>query len=352
MPRLPMTPALQKSTSSGTPRKLLPSAATCLGSVTSATCRSTSAGSLAFASRTVPITRQRSAAYWRASSCPRPRPAPVIRIVLTQNRNQGQTTFLQTLRRFAPPPLSGGRRQKRGLSLILLSWKNQRDGEAVVALDANGLHRRRGDARLGRDQLVQASHALDGCIARARIDHGAVAHDVVDDEQAAGPRELERPAKVFRIVLLARVDERKIERSHELSQRVERLADADLHTIGETGARQIFASNGRMLLECLERDKAPAGREAAREPDRAVAAERADLEDALGAERAREEPEEFAVRGRNADRRQPGGVARLERRGERVVRLHQRLADITVDVLPELHASVPIPGRNRPTRRA
>src|SRR5262245_6575 len=74
MPRLPMMPALQKSTSSGTPLSLAANRAACLVSPTSR-------GYSAFAPRSVPMTRQPSAAYCRASSWPRPLPAPVTRIV-------------------------------------------------------------------------------------------------------------------------------------------------------------------------------------------------------------------------------------------------------------------------------
>ena len=107
-----------------------------------------------------------------------------------------------------------------------------------------------------------------------------------------------------------------------------------------------------MFLESFQRDEAPAGREAARKPDGAVAAERADLENALRAVGTREQPEQLAVRRRDADRRQSGRLARLERRGERRVRPHEGVADVTVDVVPEFHASLPMPGMSRPTRRA
>jgi hypothetical protein len=74
MPFLPLMPALQNSTSIGSPCSFFASRAICPRFVTSR-------GYFAFAPRSVPITRQPSAAYWRASSLPRPRPAPVTRMV-------------------------------------------------------------------------------------------------------------------------------------------------------------------------------------------------------------------------------------------------------------------------------
>src|SRR5262245_13058305 len=74
MPRLPMMPALQNRTSIGAPFSLAARRPICAPSLTSRRCS-------AFAPRSVPITRQPSAAYCRASSWPRPLPAPVMRIV-------------------------------------------------------------------------------------------------------------------------------------------------------------------------------------------------------------------------------------------------------------------------------
>src|SRR6185503_11823684 len=74
MPRLPMIPELQNSTSIGVPFNCFARPAICAASVTSRRYR-------AFAPRSVPITCQPSSAYCRASSSPRPLPAPVTRIV-------------------------------------------------------------------------------------------------------------------------------------------------------------------------------------------------------------------------------------------------------------------------------
>src|SRR5437764_199425 len=90
-----------------------------------------------------------------------------------------------------------------------------------------------------------------------------------------------------------------------------------------------------MFLQRFERDELPAGREPAGEPDGAIAAERADLEDAPGVDEPREDPQEFAVCRGDVDLRQAGGVARLERSFERRVRLDQRFGNVAVDLAPD-----------------
>ena len=73
------------------------------------------------------------------------------------------------------------------------------DGEAVPALDADGLHRGRGQPRLGAQRLEEAG----GCprssgrrLAASAI--AAVAHDVVADDQRAGPGKLAAPSRSSR----------------------------------------------------------------------------------------------------------------------------------------------------------
>src|SRR5262249_48860959 len=78
-------------------------------------------------------------------------------------------------------------------------------------------------------------------------------------------------------------------------------------------------------------------RESASQPDGAIAAERADLQDALRVHQPRQHPEQLAVTWRDADRRQPGLVARLERGLEYRVGMHQRLVEVAVDFVPDLH---------------
>src|SRR5262245_5980209 len=59
------------------------------------------------------------------------------------------------------------------------------DGEAVPSLAADGLDRRRADARLGGQQLEPLPRSPHDEIVAVSVDHGAVADDVVHDDQAA-----------------------------------------------------------------------------------------------------------------------------------------------------------------------
>src|SRR5262249_47025908 len=97
----------------------------------------------------------------------------------------------------------------------------------------------------------------------------------------------------------------------------------------------------------LERDDAAAGREGPREPDRAVPAERAELEDPPRAADPSEEVEELPLGRRDVDRRQARGRVRLERGGERVVRRGDRVGEVTVDLRPALVGHAPEATRAR-----
>src|SRR4051812_15118382 len=67
------------------------------------------------------------------------------------------------------------------------SWRiggHEDDREAVIALVAHGLHHRGFDARLGGDEIEHAPHALNGRVGARRIHDLAIAHDIVDNDQA------------------------------------------------------------------------------------------------------------------------------------------------------------------------
>ena len=89
----------------------------------------------------------------------------------------------------------------------------------------------------------------------------------------------------------------------------------------------------------LERHQPPAGRERAGEQDRAVAAERAELEDRARAVDASEQLQEPALRRGHGDRRQAGVRARLQRRLEHGVAVQQRLPHELVDLVPDAPSS-------------
>ena len=85
------------------------------------------------------------------------------------------------------------------------------DGEAVVALGADGLDRGRRYAVLGPERRHEPVHPLRRFVAR-RLDHLAVADDVVDDDDRAAAGELQRPAEIVGGAGLVGVDEDEIER--------------------------------------------------------------------------------------------------------------------------------------------
>jgi hypothetical protein len=96
----------------------------------------------------------------------------------------------------------------------------------------------------------------------------------------------ERPSAPFEVVgvrTLVGVDEDQIERAAGLGgkggQGVERATDAHLDDAGQTGTGDVGAGHLREAQLGLERDQPTAGRQRPPQPDRAVAAERADLED-------------------------------------------------------------------------
>src|SRR5437762_1942457 len=80
--------------------------------------------------------------------------------------------------------------------------------------------------------------------------------------------------------------------------------------LAKPGLRDIGLSHLGMLGIGLERDQSPTGRQGAGEPDRAVAAERADLENAARTLRPRHQMKQLPLAWRNRNRRQSGFAAR------------------------------------------
>ena len=100
--------------------------------------------------------------------------------------------------------------------------------------------------------------------------------------------------------------------------------------MGDIGARDLRAARVE-----LERDETASGDKPARQPDRAVASERADLEDAPGADHLRQKHQQLALIGRDIDRRQACRFARLERCGQRRIVAYEMVGDIAVDRGPQ-----------------
>ena len=125
-------------------------------------------------------------------------------------------------------------------------------------------------------------------------------------------------------------------------------ADPHLDLAVEAGARDVAARDlGVVLLE-LEADQAAVVRQRAPHPDGAVAAERADLEDPAGVDRAREQVQKLSLRGRHGDVREAGAVPDrcLEHRVGRL----QQSGRVRVDGVPAIVIHGPAVYRRRATQ--
>ena len=100
----------------------------------------------------------------------------------------------------------------------------------------------------------------------------------------------------------------------------------------------------------------PVRRKSPAQPDRAVATQRPELEDRPRPERPRQHLQELALRRGDLDRRQPGRLARPQRRVQRLIGRRQQPADVLIDLPPALLAHRAQPSRpsdrdHRATRR-
>ncbi len=96
---------------------------------------------------------------------------------------------------------------------------------------------------------------------------------------------------------------------------LERVAVDDLHDVGQSGRLDVRGGFLRALRVVLDRHDAAAGfARAETEPDAAVAARRADLEDRLGATRGDEHAQKAAVLFRDRELSLVGGLDLLEDR--------------------------------------
>ena len=188
--------------------------------------------------------------------------------------------------------------------------------------------------------LIEATDASDAVVVALRIDDLAVADDIVDDDHAAWARELQRPGEIVRYVLLVGVNENEIEGSGplggELRQCVKRLAESQVDHLGQTGTIEIGACHLGVARFRLKRHDAATLRQSACQPDGAVAAKRADLQNSAGIDRPGEQHQQFALIGRHRDLRQARIGARFQRRIKHLVGGHEHLAHILVDGGPSL----------------
>ena len=190
-----------------------------------------------------------------------------------------------------------------------------------------------------RDPLSHAAHALHGGVSQI-LDDLALAHHIVDDNQRADMRECQRGLHVAGNIGLVGVDEDEIKRLRPLlaqsRERVESRALHNLNPSAETRAAAILAGHRHMGGVQLQGHKLPGGGQGARQPDRAVPAERADLQDAARTDGERQELQELALTGGHLDVRERGLRARRQCGLERWVGRDQLRLEVGVHVVPSV----------------
>jgi hypothetical protein len=154
------------------------------------------------------------------------------------------------------------------------------------------------------------------------------------DDQRSRARELERELEIRRVARLVGVDEDQVERPGTIGdQRAQRLEcglcshlddTADLRPL-EVGPRDFGVVRVR-----LDRDHPPVRGNRPRQPDRAVAGQRAQLEHGPCADRPCEQVQQLPLERRDFVRRQP----RVERGRERGVGRREPLGQIALDCRP------------------
>ena len=122
----------------------------------------------------------------------------------------------------------------------------------------------------------------------------------------------------------------------EPRQGVECPPETKLDEVGETGAGDVGAGDRDVLRVGLERDQPATGGERTREPDRAVAAQRADLEDSPRTLDPCQEHQELALAGRDVVRRQLRLGIRPDGCIQGRIGLHEKICDVAVDRGPLL----------------
>src|SRR5690606_3533501 len=121
--------------------------------------------------------------------------------------------------------------------------------------------------------------------------------------------------------------------------------------LGEPGAGDVAGGHLGVPRVVLQGDQPPVGGQGAAQPDGAVAAERADLQDPAGALHRGEEVQELAVGGGDGDGREPGGRAVAQRGRQGVVGGvgEEAAGEVVVHLVPLLRgiAQGPVPSGNQ-----
>jgi hypothetical protein len=108
-------------------------------------------------------------------------------------------------------------------------------------------------------------------------------------------------------------------------------ANAEIDDFIDSGADEIGASDFGMFRFVFQRYQPSVCRQGTRQPDGAVAAERAELENAFRPLHPREEMEEFALRRRDLDFRQSTGHTGGQSFLEHGIMRHEQIAEVIVD---------------------
>jgi hypothetical protein len=146
---------------------------------------------------------------------------------------------------------------------------------------------------------VQPTLGWDCRIVAVGVREPAEADDVVADDQAAGAGALERPDEVIGRVNLVGIDEGQVEGADtlglELGKLVESGPDAQIDELAKAGPLDVaFRDIGDMRIG-LQGDETAGGGYGATQPNRAVGAEGAELEDLLRPDRLRQQVEQLAL---------------------------------------------------------
>jgi len=207
-------------------------------------------------------------------------------------------------------------------------------GEPVVTLAPHGLYRGRPHPRFLPDQLGKPANAGKvGVVARAVHDCSAPDH-IVHHNDRPGVGQPERVAEVFGRARLVRIDEDQIERFLQFAHERGGGPDPDLDEVTEPRRRDVGAGDLRVQRIKLEGHDAAVGGQPPRQPDRAVAAERADLQHSPRVGHAYQQLEHPTLRRRDLDRRQASFNARRHGASKRAVLRYQLALDPVVYCVP------------------
>jgi hypothetical protein len=127
------------------------------------------------------------------------------------------------------------------------------------------------------------------------IENVAPTNDVVADNQPAGADSREHELELLGQRGLVGVEEREVERLRDRGRQLESGPDKEVDDMLDSRAREVAPRD--LGVDRLEFDghDAALGRQGASKPDRAVAAEGPEFEDALGADRPREKRQQLSL---------------------------------------------------------